>query len=86
MLKKLRDWQVSQAKAYRSYIKTSAVGLEFGLSIIIGALGGYFFDQYFLSSPWALLFGVLVGSIAAVKRLSIFTKSYLKKKDSYDDE
>ncbi len=86
MLRKLKDWQVNQAKAYRTYIRTSAVGLEFGLSIVVGALGGYFFDDYFRSSPWGLLFGVLVGSIAAVKRLSVFAKSYLEKKDSHDDE
>lgn len=84
-LNKFKDWQVEQAKAYRTYIKTSAVGLEFGLSIVIGALLGYFFDRHYLSSPYGLLVGVVIGSIAAVKRLLVFIKSYLKKNGS-DDE
>lgn len=77
--KKIKDWQINQSDAYRTYIKTSAVGLEFGLSIGIGALLGYFADKYFDSSPYGLLLGIVLGSVAGVKRLYIFVKSYLAK-------
>lgn len=83
---KLRDWQKGQSEAYRTYIKTSAVGLEFGLSIGVGALLGYFADRYFATSPYGLLVGILVGSIAAGKRLWIFVKRYLEKNRSHDDD
>jgi ATP synthase protein I len=86
MIKKLKDWQIDQSKAYRSYIKTSAVGLEFGLSIAMGALLGYFVDKYFLSSPYGLLIGIIVGSIAAVRCLWVFVKSYLAKNDHNNDK
>ncbi|HXW52635.1 MAG TPA: AtpZ/AtpI family protein [Myxococcota bacterium] len=83
---KLKSWQASQAKAYRTYIKTSAVGLEFGLAIAVGALLGYFADKYFSSSPYCLLAGVMLGTIAGVKRLWVFMKSYLEKSGRDDDE
>lgn len=86
MVSKLRGFRQDQSKAYRTYVKTSAVGLEFGLAIGIGALIGYFADKYFSSSPYGVLIGVVIGSIAAAKRLWMFAKSYLKKNGSDDDE
>lgn len=84
-LNKLKSWRKDQADAYRTYIRTSAVGLEFGLSIVVGITVGYFFDRYFHTAPYGLLVGVVIGSIAAAKRLIMFVKSYLKKNES-DDE
>jgi F0F1-type ATP synthase assembly protein I len=81
----LRDWQKSQSETYRTYIKTSAVGLEFALAIGISALIGYYLDQRFGGSPWGLIIGMLIGVLAGVKRLWIFSKEYLKKSDSDDD-
>lgn len=81
MTNKLKSWQKKQTETYRTYIKTSAVGLEFGLSIGIGALLGYFFDGYFATGPYGLLVGTLIGSLAAAKRLWVFVKEYLKKDD-----
>ncbi|MCA9507561.1 MAG: AtpZ/AtpI family protein [Myxococcales bacterium] len=81
----LENWRKEQAKAYRIYLKTSAVGLEFGLAIVIGALIGYFADKHFNSSPYGLLIGVLVGLIAAIKRIWLFSKAYLEK-NKKDDE
>jgi F0F1-type ATP synthase assembly protein I len=83
---RLRAWRQKQAKAYQSYLRTSAVGLEFGLAIATGALIGYFADKYFSSSPYGLLVGVIIGSIAAVKALWAFVKDYVKKNGSSDDE
>jgi F0F1-type ATP synthase assembly protein I len=80
-----RQWSQKQTEAYKSYIKTSAVGLEFGLSIGLGACLGYFFDRYFITSPYGLLVGTLVGCLAAAKRLWLFVKEYLAKNNN-DDE
>lgn len=83
---KLKEWQKDQAQAYRTYIRTSAVGLEFGLSIAVGALLGYFVDKYFATAPYGLLVGMLVGCIAAGKRLYLFVKKYLAKNHTNGDD
>jgi len=81
----LKNWQKNQAKTYRTYIKTSAVGLEFALAIGISALIGYYLDKRFGWSPWGLIIGMIIGTLAGVKRLWTFSKEYLAKEDS-DDE
>ena len=83
---KLKALQKEQANTYRTYVKTSAVGLEVGLSIGLSALAGYYFDKHFHSSPWGLLVGALIGTVAAAKRLWVFVKAYVAKQDSHDDE
>lgn len=79
--RKMTSWQKEQSDMYKVYIKTSAVGLEFALSIALGTLLGYFADKYFESAPYGLLIGLAIGTVAAVKRLWIFTKKYLQKDD-----
>lgn len=86
LVKKMKSWQAEQTKAYRSYIKTSAVGLEFGLAIGLATLIGYFVDKYFDSSPYGLIIGMVIGTIAGAKRLWTFVKAYLAKQGSDDDE
>ncbi len=86
LTKNLKNWRQSQAEAYKVYIKTSAVGLEVGLSIAIAALLGYFVDKYFASSPYGLIVGVLIGALAAGKRLWVFSKSYIEQNKKDDDE
>lgn len=85
-IEKMKKWQTRQTEAYKTYVKTSAVGLEVGLAVIIGALAGYFFDGYFNTSPYGILVGVIIGSIAAAKRLIMFAKKYIKESKSDDDE
>lgn len=67
------------SELYKTYIKTSAVGLEFGLSIGLCMLIGYWIDKKFSMYPWGLIIGVIIGFTAGVKRLWVFSKSYLKK-------
>ncbi len=46
-------------------LSQSSVGLELGLSVIIGLLIGYFLDARFQSGPWLMLlflgFGLIAG-------------------------
>ena len=67
-----------KADAYKLYIKTSAVGLEIGLSVIVGVLAGFFSDRYFKIAPWGIILGFIVGSTAAARRLYRFAKQYLQ--------
>lgn len=72
------------SETYKSYIKTSAAGLEVGLSVIVGAVGGYFFDSYVGTKPYGLLVGFVIGVLAAARKLYSFSRDYLKE-DKKDD-
>lgn len=63
---------------YREYLKTSVVGLEVGLCVIIGGGLGYLVERYFDMSPWGLIMGVSLGIGAAARTLYHFSKKYLK--------
>ena len=55
------------------------MGLEFGVSIIVGAWGGYKLDQYLgLKFPFLMLAGIALGFFVGVKRLIWFGKEMNK--------
>lgn len=74
------------SEVYKTYIKTSAAGLEVGLSVMVAAGAGYLFDGYFDTQPWGLIFGFIVGVLTAARRLYAFTKEYLKDNEANDQD
>jgi ATP synthase protein I len=56
-------------KFYTRAMRYSAVGLEMGFSVAIGVAIGYFLDRYFHTSPWLLLFFLILGIIAGFRSL-----------------
>lgn len=59
-------------------LSASSVGLELGLSVVIGLLVGYFLDQKLGTQPWMMLLWLVLGTVAgfrgvvrAVKRADI---------------
>ncbi|MFT4702676.1 MAG: F0F1-type ATP synthase assembly protein I [Bradymonadia bacterium] len=55
--------------------RASAIGLQFGISIAVGALGGNWLDKRYDTGPWLLLLGFILGSTAAFRDLYKFAKS-----------
>jgi len=48
-------------------IRISSVGLELGLSVIIGLLVGDYLDEFFGTKPWLLLTFLIIGLIAGFR-------------------
>jgi len=65
-------------KWYRTYVLTSAVGIEIVLCVVFGLGAGYFFDKKFATGPYGMILGFLFGCAAAAKRLYTVSKNYLK--------
>lgn len=63
---------------YKEYIKTGAIGLEVGLSIIAGGGLGYVAERYVDISPWGLIIGAGFGMATAARTLYRFSRQYLK--------
>lgn len=54
----------------RHQARASAVGIQFVLSIAIGAWGGNWLDEQFDTAPALLIAGVLLGAAAAYRDLA----------------
>lgn len=45
------------------------VGLEFGLSVLVGLFGGQWLDKKLATSPWLTLIGLAFGTAAGIRSL-----------------
>lgn len=71
-------------KQLKSAARLSAVGLEVGISILIGALGGYWLDGKLDTSPYLSIAGLLLGAAAATKSLYETVRKYRNPEASDD--
>lgn len=62
------------AKDRMQVARASAIGLQFAISIAIGALGGRWLDRRLDTEPYLLLVGVVLGAIAAFRDLFLLAK------------
>jgi ATP synthase protein I len=53
----------------KRYLRFSSVGLEMGLSVLVGLFIGQQLDTYFGTEPWLLLLFLLFGMIAGFRSL-----------------
>ena len=56
-------------KQLKTYSSLGAVGIELGLSTVLGLLVGQWADEKFGTEPWLLLFGLLMGVASGFRRL-----------------
>jgi len=57
------------SELYRT-ARYSSIGIELGISVVIGVLGGWWVDGQLDSSPWGLLIGMALGITAAIRSIS----------------
>jgi ATP synthase protein I len=65
-----KSFDDSAAKRTRNMyqaLSASSVGLELGISVVLGVLGGMWLDSEVGSSPWFMLFGMAIGLIAGFR-------------------
>lgn len=64
----LSEDEAARAATYqerRIAARWSAIGIQFGVSIAIGTIGGQWLDERFDTEPWLLVAGIVLGSFAA---------------------
>ena len=69
-------------EAFRS-ARHSSIGLELGVSVIIGCLLGLWVDEKLGSKPWGFFGGLLLGLVAAVRSITR-TLKLLNQEDQED--
>jgi F0F1-type ATP synthase assembly protein I len=65
----LRDPASARTRRAFDALSTSAVGLEFGVAVVIGMLLGRWGDSELGTGPWLLIAGTIVGFAAGIKGL-----------------
>lgn len=73
----------SRGDGLRSIGALSAVGLTLVFAIMLGAVGGYFVDEWLGSGPWGLLIGFFLGMAAGMRSL-FQTVSAVSKDERHD--
>jgi ATP synthase protein I len=53
--------------------QASALGLVFVVAIVLGLAGGWWLDRHLGTSPFGLLLGLLLGTVAGFKNLFTFS-------------
>ncbi len=60
---------VRKSRRYNRYLRYSTVGLEMGLSVIIGLFVGQWLDTQLGTEPWLLLVFLLFGMAAGFRSI-----------------
>ncbi len=60
-----REKGQARGREIRSYMKTSAAAYEIGLSVLVGMVGGLFFDKWLGTAPWGFLWFSIAGALNA---------------------
>lgn len=63
------DPAARSAKRAFSALSASSIGLELGISVLIGLLCGKWLDQRFGTSPWLLLLLLVLGLVAGFRNV-----------------
>src|ERR1700759_843461 len=55
-------------RAYNA-LSASSVGLELGIAVIVGLLGGMWLDSHFGTTPWLMLLFLVFGLVAGFRNV-----------------
>jgi len=55
------------ANPWKRYLRFSSIGIELGLSVVIGLIAGQWLDRRFGTQPWLTLVGLLFGVAAGFR-------------------
>jgi len=58
-----------KGKLIRQIASYSTLGLEMGLSVVVGAVIGYYLDKWLKTEPWLLIIFFLFGVVAGFRSL-----------------
>ena len=63
----------------KEHAEITTLGMEFALSEVLGALGGWWIDQKLGTLPWCLLMGVFLGFTVGIYRVVQVARSASKR-------
>lgn len=76
----------NKRELFNALVNYGTLGIEMGLSLVIGLGMGYYLDRYFGTSPILLIVFMMFGLAAGMKRLYSLWKKAEKADERDDDE
>ena len=72
---------------WNQLLQFSTIGLEMGLSVVLGLLIGNYLDRWLNTAPWMLVLFLMLGFAAGFRRLFSLARQYQKEisKDNNDE-
>jgi F0F1-type ATP synthase assembly protein I len=67
-------------QAFRT-ARYASLGIEVGLSVVVGAGLGWWIDGQFDSGPWGLIGGVILGTVTAFRSLYLTTTRFAEEEE-----
>lgn len=76
-----------EKKARDTYLgaRLASLGIEMGVCVVFGLGLGYWIDDYFSSSPWGILGGLVFGLSAAARSIAKTLKVVNKESEKAED-
>lgn len=72
-------------KPMQEYLRYTAVGIELGLSVLVGLFIGKYLDDYFGTDPWLTLVFLILGCVAGFRSLYRVGREMMRDLKNEDD-
>lgn len=82
-----QKWREEKADQYRKALRSSVLGLEIVVFILVGGGIGYYLDKNYGTEPWGFWIGSFFGVAGAIKTMVVMVREYNKSNgDSVENE
>lgn len=71
-----QQWREEKASQYRKALRSSVLGLEIMIFILMGGGIGYYIDKQYETGPWAFWVGSFIGISGAIKTMVVMIREY----------
>lgn len=73
-----QKWREEKAEQYRKALRSSVLGLEIVVFVLVGGAIGYYVDNNYGTEPWGFWIGGLFGVAGAIKTMVVMVREYNK--------
>ena len=73
-----QKWREQKAEQYRKALRSSVLGLEIVVFILVGGAIGYYIDKNHGTAPWGFWIGGFFGVCGAIKTMVVMIREYNK--------
>ena len=81
-----QQWREEKGRQYRKALRSSVLGLEIVVFVLIGGGIGYYLDNNYGTAPWGFWIGSFFGVSGAIKTMVVMIREYNRAEAAEDAE